>query len=226
MNNKKIIISILVLIVLILSIVLFNKNAARIEDAGMMATTTNATTTKSGSNKNPSGSPAAVASNPTGNYENGTYSGYIKKSAITSNKLILTVDFIQTFDTKKAALIAAIQDDVCHLPSNMGIRSKEEFIARVENLKESEIEDYNTTQIHCFTKGVVYTRNPSAETRSKEVAKNFTAQYISYPSYAYGNTTAMGTLNTAVNATAAANYVWKITVKDNLVTDLQQIFTR
>ncbi|MBC7982061.1 hypothetical protein H7X65_03210 [Candidatus Parcubacteria bacterium] len=228
MNNKKIIISILVLIALILSIILFNKTGPQVMNTDEVATTTSATATTT---------PGKMVVNPTVkqntstnessqiyNYENGVYWGIIKKSAITGNKLVLTIDFLQTFETHKEMVLASIQDDICKYPSNMGIKSKQEFYTKVSGLQESQISDYMATS-GCFPNGIEYYRNASALLRSKDVAANFIAYYPKAPSDELTNTGSITTLNGVINTQGPANPRWQITIKNNKVVELYQPFT-
>jgi hypothetical protein len=224
MNNKKIIISILVLIVLILSIVLFNKNAPEVIVEDTVATTATATTTTSGKmvvNATVKPTTSTNESDQVFNYENGTYWGIIKKSAIANGKLVLTIDFLQSFDTNKATAIAAIEDDVCKYPSNAGIKSKQEFLAKVRSLPESEVDNFMATTF-CFPNGLEYYRNASSQLRSKDVAANFIAYYPAYPSFEITNTGSITTLNTVINTQSPANANWQITIKDNKIVEMFQ----
>ncbi len=214
----------MVLIVLILSIVLFNKAAPDVMQTGEVATTTASTTTATGKmvvNGGVKTATVANESNQVYNYENGVYWGIIKKSAIANNKLVLTVDFLQSFATQKETVLAAIEDDVCKYPSNAGIQSKQEFLNIVKKLQEGQIGDY-MAKTGCFPKGIHYLRNASAQLRSKDVAPNFIAYYPAAPSTTMTNTGSMAALNTVINAQGPSNPEWQITIKNNQVVELYQ----
>ncbi len=228
MNNKKIIVSILVLIVLILSIVLFNKTSPRVIENDEVATTTTSSSTTDGKMVVDSSiKPATVVNESSANYEytNGVYWGIIKKSAIANGKLILTIDFLQSFATQKETVLAAIQDDVCKFPSNMGIKNKQEFVAKVMTLTEGEIGAF-IAKTNCFPDGITYYRNASAQLISKDVAANFIAFYPAYPSTTITNTGNMNTLNTFINTQGPSNPKWQVTIKDNKVVGLNQPYTK
>ena len=223
MNNKKILISILVLLVLILSIVLFNKTAPQViqtDEVGMGTTSTAGGKMVVDSTIKP----RAVANGSAGNneYTNGVFWGIIKKSAIVNGKLVLTIDFVQSFATPKETLLAAIQDDICKFPSNQGIKSKQEFIAKVTALKDSEFSAF-VVKTGCFPNGVVYYRNASAELISKDVAANFIAYYQKNGATETTNTGNIETLNSYVNLVGPSNPKWQITIKDNKVVSLNQL---
>lgn len=230
MNNKKIIISILVLIVLILSIILFNKTGPGVIQNGEVATTTDEVSSTSTGGKmvvDSSIKTATVVNESNTNYEytNGVYWGIIKKSAIVNGKLVLTIDFLQSFATPKETLLAAIQDDVCKFPSNQGIKNKQEFINKVMALNESEIGAF-VAKTGCFPNGISYYRNATAQLTSKDVAANFIAYYPAYPSTTITNTGNATTLNTFINKQGPSNPAWQITIKDNKVVSLNQPYTK
>lgn len=229
MNNKKIIVSISVLIILILSIVLFNKNAPNVIGGDNVATTTDITaSTTAPKGKmvvNSSVKPTTIV-NESGNYAytNGVFWGVITKSNIANGKLILTVDFLQSFSSDKETAVAAIEDDMCQPPSNEGIKNKQEFLAKVKSLSESEVDEF-MSKTGCFPNGIVYYRNSSPMLRSKDVATNFIAYFPEAPSFEITNTGDMNILNKILNIQGPANPKWQITIKDNKVVELNQPFT-
>ncbi|MBC7766662.1 hypothetical protein H7Y21_01560 [Arenimonas sp.] len=226
MNNKKIIISISVLIVLILAIILFNKTGPQVLQNDEVST---ATTSTAGGKMVVDNTikPATIVNEPSTNYEyqNGVFWGIIKKSAIANGKLILTIDFIQSFATQKETILAAIQDDVCKFPSNQGIKTKQEFINKVMSLNDTELSAL-ISKTNCFPNGIVYYRNASAKLISKDVASNFIAYYPKNGTVETTNTGNMETLNTYVNLVGPSNPKWQITIKDGKVVSLNQPYIK
>jgi len=223
-NNKKIIAAIAVLIILILSVIIFNKRAPEVMTTDEVATTTDAVASTSGKMAvDNTIKPSTSVNESAGNneYKNGTYWGVVKKSAIANGKLILTIDFLQSFSTKKETVIAAIQDDVCPIPSNMGLKTKQEFVAKIMSLGENEIEAF-IAKTSCFKNGITYLRNSNTQLVSRDMAANFIAYYPPATQGGVSNTGNIDVLNKILTSQGPANPQWQITIKDSKIVSMNQ----
>lgn len=127
-------------------------------------------------------------------YTNGTHLGYINSFKNESGRTYLSIDFLQSFATKKGSFMASIEDGVCSLPAlQQNIQSQHanelnkknvseamvlteipEALLFFGKLSDSEIEDFARLS-GCFPKGINYTRNRSMVERERIVSPAFRA---------------------------------------------------
>ncbi len=218
--NKKGIISIIILLVVIASaIVFFNRNKGIDEDAVQVG---NVTAPETGGKMVVDNTiKEASTSTESVEYENGIYWGFVKGSEIVNGTAVLSIDFLQSFATEKEQLVASIEDDFCTISTQVPYKTKAEFLTAAKALKESEVDAFISTT-SCFPNGMNYFRNASSQLRDKALADNFIAYYDNGDGII--NTGNAQTLHNILKNRADTSSNWQITIQNNKITTLNESF--
>ncbi len=127
-------------------------------------------------------------------YTTGTHLGYIMSAKAESGRVYLSIDFLQSFITNKAAFLSAIEDDYCslekiiaHVNATYPENTNSKIIQDFQSLKTKEdtliyfgkvsIKDIDVISPYtgCFPNGVRYTRNKSKIVRDRSISPTLRA---------------------------------------------------
>ena len=142
--------------------------------------------------------------------------------------MVLTIDFIQSFDNKKDALVASIENDYCTISSSdVYYKTKQDFLNAAKKISENEVDDFMGTT-RCFPNGLVYFINASDKLRDKNVADNFVATAV-FVDRRIGEEVQIKDINTLNKLLNNPNEniedsEWQLTIKNNMVTNLKQLY--